>query len=52
MRKNKLELINFLDKLNTQKELLELAKGQTNITDIRKAAKRLGKKSQSAFKTK
>lgn len=48
----KLELINFIDKLNMQRELLELAKVKTNITDITVAANRLGKKSQSAFKQK
>lgn len=48
-KQNKLELINFIDKLNMQKELLELEKGETNISDIQTAANRLGKKAQSAF---
>ncbi len=51
-KKDKLELINFIDKMNMQKELLELQKGETNISQIRKAAQRLGAKSQSAFSTK
>jgi hypothetical protein len=51
-RETKLEFINFLDKLNMQKELLELEKGETKISDIKAAAKRLERKSQSAFQTK
>ena len=51
-RQNKIYLINFIDKLNMQKELLELLKGETNVSDIKIAAQRLGRKSQSAFKTK
>lgn len=51
-KESKLYLINFIDKLNMQKELLELSKGKTNIADIKLAAKRLGRKSQSAFKAK
>lgn len=51
-KKDKLDLINFIDKMNMQKELLELQKGETNISQIKKAAQRLGKKSQSAFATK
>jgi len=48
-KQNKLELINFIDKLNIQKELLELEKGEIAIADIQTAANRLGKKAQSAF---
>ncbi len=48
-KKEKLELINFIDKMNIQKELLELQKEETNISQIETAGKRLGKKSQSAF---
>jgi hypothetical protein len=48
----KLELINFIDKINMQKELLEMAKGDLKISDIKLAGSRLGKKSQSAFKKK
>lgn len=50
--KEKLEIINFIDKMNMQKELLELQKGDINISDIQIAANRLGKKSQSAFNIK
>lgn len=49
---DKLQLINFIDKLNMQRELLELEKGKINLSDIDLAGQRLGKKSQSAFKTK
>lgn len=49
---DKIELINFIDKLNIQKELLELKKGQTNLADIEAAGERLGKKAQSAFESK
>lgn len=49
---NKLYLINFIDKLNMQKELLELIRGETKISGIKSASQRLGRKSQSAFKTK
>lgn len=51
-RKSKVQLINFLDKVNLQKELLELRKGEINIDQIKLAAQSLGKKSQSAFTTK
>lgn len=51
-KKSKLELIDFLDKLNLQRELLEIAQGQLTFSDVNKNAKRLGKKSQSAFKSK
>jgi len=51
-RERKLQLIKFISKLNMQKELLELASGATNLDDIKKAGKRLGKKSQSAFEGK
>lgn len=51
-KKDKLELINFIDKMNMQKELLELQKNETNILNIKTAGQSLGRKSQSAFKTK
>ena len=50
-KETKLQLINFMDKLNMQKEFLELSKGETKISDIKLAAQRLGRKSQSAFKS-
>lgn len=49
---DKLKMINFIDKLNQQKELLELEKGKLNIDNVRKASERLSKKSQSGFETK
>lgn len=49
---DKLQLINFIDKVNLQRELLELSKAKTKAADIKLAGQRLGKKSQSAFKTK
>jgi len=51
-KKKKLEFINFIDKLNLQKELLDLQKGITNIADIKETAQRFGRKAQSAFSTK
>ena len=51
-RQEKLTLINFLDKLNHQKEVLEILSGERKIYDIKKASERLGKKAQSAFETK
>ena len=50
--KSKLEFIDFIDKLNLQKERLELEKGKLNLPDIKAAGKRIQKKAQSAFKTK
>ncbi len=49
---DKLAVMDFIDKLNLQKELLELKTDNTNLADIQIAAQRLGKKSQSAFETK
>ena len=51
-RDRKLQLINFISKLNMQKELLELASKEANLEDIQIAAERLGRKSQSAFESK
>jgi hypothetical protein len=51
-RKNRLELINFIDKLNLQKELLDIQKGVTDIRTIKETAQRFGRKSQSVFITK
>ena len=48
----KLRLMKLVAKLNMQKDLLELANGETKLEDIQSAGKRLGKKSQSAFETK
>jgi hypothetical protein len=45
-------LIDFIDKINHQRELLELITKETNIEDIKKAGKHLARKSQSAFKNK
>jgi|GEM_PF-2231312 hypothetical protein len=49
---SKLNIINLLDKLNTQKENLEAIKLKTTISDLQQASKRLSKKSQSAFELK
>ena len=49
---SKLNIINLLDKLNTQKEHLELIKSKISISDIQQASERLSKKSQSAFELK
>ncbi|MDR3697877.1 hypothetical protein [Mucilaginibacter sp.] len=48
----KLNIINLLDKLNTQKENLEMIKLKTSIADVQQASERLSKKSQSAFELK
>ena len=48
----KLNVINLLDKLKTQKENLEFIKLNISASDIQQASKRLSKKSQSAFETK
>lgn len=50
-RKRKLEVINFIDKLNLQKELLDLQKGASKIADINESAQRFGRKAQSSFST-
>ena len=51
-KEKKLSIIRIIDKLKMQLELLELKDGLTNITNIKSAAKTLGRKSQSAFKIK
>lgn len=48
----KLNIIDLLDKLHTQKEHLEIIKSNILQTDIEQASKRLSKKSQSAFELK
>lgn len=50
--KKRLEMIKILSKLQMQKELLEIKKGEVQMKDIKAAAKKLGKKSQSAFSSK
>lgn len=49
---DRLEMINFIDKLNQQKELLEIEKGKLTIADVEKASERLSKKAQSGFEMK
>ncbi len=51
-KSSKLEIINFLDKLNMQKELLDIASGKEDASEISIAARRLGAKAQSAFEVK
>jgi hypothetical protein len=48
----KLNLINLLDKINTQKEILEIIRSKVSAEDLLIASERLGKKSQSAFELK
>ena len=48
----KLNLIDLLDKVNTQKELLEIIKSKVSPEDLLIASQRLSKKSQSAFELK
>lgn len=45
----KLLVVKLLDKMNLQKELIELRSQGLSIDDLKIAAERLGKKSQSAF---
>ena len=47
-KKRKLKVINFIDKLNLQKELLDLQKGVTKISDIKETAQRFGRKAQTS----
>jgi hypothetical protein len=51
-KESKLNIIILLDKLNTQREHLEIIKSKISISDIQQASKRLSKKSQSAFELK
>jgi AAA+ ATPase superfamily predicted ATPase len=48
----RLKIMDIIDELKIQKELLEIEAGTIKLADIKKAARRLGKKSQSAFETK
>ncbi len=48
---NKLQLINFLDKINRYRETQETERGKINITELKETAKRFGIKAQSAFDT-
>ena len=51
-KKDKLEIIKFIDKLNSQKEALEIKSGKKSFEELSAASKRLGRKSQSAFSSK
>jgi|ERR1700733_6914522 hypothetical protein len=51
-REAKLNVINLLDKINTQKEVLELIRSRVSAEDLLIASERLSKKSQSAFELK
>jgi hypothetical protein len=44
----KLEILKMLDRLNEQKELLDLQLNKINLKDIKEAGRRFGKKAQSA----
>lgn len=48
-QQDKLVVVKILDKINIQKELIELKRQGLSIEDFKIAAERLGKKSQSAF---
>lgn len=45
----KLQIMELLDKVNLRKEVLEFFESKINKSDLEKASKRLGKKSQSTF---
>ena len=47
--KDKLDVINFLDKMNRYREALEIENGTLTIEDLKVAANRFGNKAQSAF---
>ncbi|MES2701695.1 MAG: hypothetical protein V4649_03600 [Bacteroidota bacterium] len=47
--RDKAQILTLIHKLTMQKELIEIQSGKLNIADIKAAAKRMGKKSQSAF---
>jgi hypothetical protein len=49
--KDKLDVINFLDKMNRYREDLEVKTGKLTIEDLKIAANRFGNKAQSAFDT-
>jgi hypothetical protein len=51
-RKYKLVIIDFIDQLNSQRELIELLKSGISPDDLKIAAQRLGDKSQSTFSSK
>jgi len=48
---SKLELINFLDKMNRYREGLEIERRKLDVDELKKAANRFGNKAQSAFDT-
>lgn len=45
----KIQLIDFIDRLNTQSEVIEFLQSDKSKADLKKAAKRLGDKAQSSF---
>jgi len=48
-RAERLKLINLIDKLNFQRDLLDIARGNVKISDIKAAGKHLGKKAQLSY---
>jgi len=44
----KLNIINFIDKVNMQRELLEVKRNEITVSQLRTASKRFGKKAQSS----
>lgn len=48
-RDTKLEIMELLDTVNLRKEMLEIFENNIKKSDLKKASKRLGKKSQSTF---
>jgi hypothetical protein len=51
-QESKLNIVNLLDKLKTQKEYLDTMKSNISNSDTEKASERLSKKVQSAFELK
>ena len=47
-RKEKLDILHLLDKINRQRAFLEIKKNELNLSNIKTASKRFGKKAQSS----
>jgi hypothetical protein len=50
-RNKKVELIDFIEKLNLQRDLIDLQKGLINMEDAKRTADNLGRKAQTSFET-
>jgi len=50
-QKTRLDIINFLDKVNRYKEFKMIESGELKVEDLEKMAERFGRKAQSGFET-